>query len=71
MSRLAIATWRRILSASSSCMSLKSNCSSASLAIGAASLSLAVVGANTDSYTGPGGRNLGRTGLVLTATTTF
>jgi uncharacterized protein (TIGR02001 family) len=39
--------------------------------IGPASVSLSVVGTDTGSYTGPGGRNLGKTGLVLTATTTF
>lgn len=38
---------------------------------GATALSLAVVGTDTDVYTGPGGRNLGKTGLVLSATTTF
>jgi uncharacterized protein (TIGR02001 family) len=38
---------------------------------GASSLSLAVVGTNTDAYLGPGGRNLGKTGLVLTVATTF
>ena len=38
MSRRAIATWRRMRSAISTCMSLNSSCSSASLAIGAVSL---------------------------------
>lgn len=38
---------------------------------GPAALSLALVGTNTQAYTGPDGRNLGKTGLVLTATTTF
>lgn len=38
---------------------------------GSASLSLAVIGTNTDAYVAPDGRNLGKTGLVLTATTTF
>ena len=38
---------------------------------GRASLSLAVIGTDTDLYAAPGGRNLGKTGLVLTATTTF
>ena len=38
---------------------------------GSASLSLAVIGTGTDIYVAPGGRNLGKTGLVLTATTTF
>lgn len=38
---------------------------------GKASVSLALAGTDTDVYTGPGGRNLGKTGLVLTAATTF
>ncbi|HYE40329.1 MAG TPA: TorF family putative porin [Ramlibacter sp.] len=38
---------------------------------GASSVSLAVVGTDTDAYAGPRGRNLGKTGLVLTAATTF
>lgn len=40
-------------------------------AFGTASVALAVIGTNTDVYVGPGGRNLGRTGLVLTLTKTF
>ncbi|HEY1044128.1 MAG TPA: TorF family putative porin [Telluria sp.] len=40
-------------------------------AFGASSVSLAVAGTNTDAYMGPGGRNLGKTGVVLTITTTF
>lgn len=39
--------------------------------IGSTSLSLAVTGTDTDAYAAPGGRNPGKTGLVLTATTTF
>lgn len=39
--------------------------------VGGAALSLAVISTDTDAYVAPGGRNLGKTGLVLTATTTF
>ncbi|HEU4853383.1 MAG TPA: TorF family putative porin [Telluria sp.] len=38
---------------------------------GTLAVSMAVVGTNTHAYVAPGGRNLGKTGLVLTAIKTF